>query len=288
MKCFYHTDMDGHCAGAIVYKYLEEEYPDEVKISEFIPINYNNDFPFCAIYPGEKVFIVDFSLQKTKEFEKLTKITKDIIWIDHHKTAIEQHEYLKLKGLRSVKKSGAELTWKYLYPTRPVPPAVSLVGDYDTWKFEYGENSNRFQMGIRLKDNHPKDEVWKTLLMYPYNTLFLQKILDDGDLVLKYKRNRNKSLAKYISFYTVFEGFRAIACNEAMTSSQLFDSIDKETYDIMLAFSYDGKQWTVSIYSTKEEIDVSKIAKKYGGGGHKGAAGFQCKELPFKKGEQNV
>jgi len=30
-------------------------------------------------------------------------------------------------------------------------------------------------------------------------------------------------------------------------------------------------------------VDVSKIALKYGGGGHVGASGFQVKELPFKK-----
>jgi uncharacterized protein len=30
-------------------------------------------------------------------------------------------------------------------------------------------------------------------------------------------------------------------------------------------------------------VDVSKIAVKYGGGGHKAASGFQCKELPFTR-----
>jgi nanoRNase/pAp phosphatase (c-di-AMP/oligoRNAs hydrolase) len=41
----------------------------------------------------------------------------------------------------------------------------------------------------------------------------------------------------------------------------------------------DGSQYTVSLYS--ETIDVSVIAKKHGGGGHKGAAGFVCPKLPF-------
>jgi nanoRNase/pAp phosphatase (c-di-AMP/oligoRNAs hydrolase) len=38
---------------------------------------------------------------------------------------------------------------------------------------------------------------------------------------------------------------------------------------------------TVSLYSTKPEIDCGEIARTFGGGGHKGAAGFQCTELPF-------
>lgn len=46
---------------------------------------------------------------------------------------------------------------------------------------------------------------------------------------------------------------------------------------------------TVSLYTDNAGHDMSKIAAKYGGGGHINAAGFECKELPFiKKGELNV
>ena len=48
-----------------------------------------------------------------------------------------------------------------------------------------------------------------------------------------------------------------------------------------MAFKYDGKikKWVVSLYTTKINIDVSKIAKLYGGGGHKGAAGFVSDDI---------
>ena len=37
-----------------------------------------------------------------------------------------------------------------------------------------------------------------------------------------------------------------------------------------------GKIWTVSLYHAKHNtgIDLSEIAKKYNGGGHRGACGF--------------
>lgn len=38
-----------------------------------------------------------------------------------------------------------------------------------------------------------------------------------------------------------------------------------------------------AIYSSNKEIDCSKIAESFGGGGHKGAAGFSSDELLFKK-----
>lgn len=56
-----------------------------------------------------------------------------------------------------------------------------------------------------------------------------------------------------------------------------------EPYDLMITFvRRTDKLWNVSLYSTKEYVDCGAIAKSFGGGGHKGAAGFQCKELPFE------
>ena len=62
-----------------------------------------------------------------------------------------------------------------------------------------------------------------------------------------------------------------------MTSSKFFDGIYNEAeHDAMIVYKYEPsiKKWKVSIYSTKSEVNVSEIAKKYGGGGHAGASGF--------------
>jgi nanoRNase/pAp phosphatase (c-di-AMP/oligoRNAs hydrolase) len=51
----------------------------------------------------------------------------------------------------------------------------------------------------------------------------------------------------------------------------------------MLVFGFTNGNWTVSMYTDKPDINVGLIAKKYGGGGHVGASGFQCiGELPFE------
>ena len=57
------------------------------------------------------------------------------------------------------------------------------------------------------------------------------------------------------------------------------DKIDQ--YDMCISFEYNGDTWNIGLYSTK--IDVGEIAEEFGGGGHKGAAGFIVKKLPFKK-----
>ena len=54
-----------------------------------------------------------------------------------------------------------------------------------------------------------------------------------------------------------------------------------ETHDMVCRFAYNGKGWTYSLYSSNPEIDCSEIAKQYGGGGHRGAAGFKLDHCIF-------
>ncbi len=65
--------------------------------------------------------------------------------------------------------------------------------------------------------------------------------------------------------------------------SKFKGTVNKD-YDIVFPFYFSGDNYTVSLY-TKKDIDVSIIAKKYGGGGHKKSADFVCKKLPFIKNE---
>jgi hypothetical protein len=52
-------------------------------------------------------------------------------------------------------------------------------------------------------------------------------------------------------------------------------------HDACLAYFWNGTGWRFSLYHAagKEHHDLSKIAVKYGGGGHRGACGFQVKIL---------
>jgi oligoribonuclease NrnB/cAMP/cGMP phosphodiesterase (DHH superfamily) len=264
--------MDGHCAGAIVYNAYHGE-------GEYFPINYKDQFPFEKIEKDETVVIVDFSLQGEGDFNKLLTITRDIIWIDHHKTAIEKHADLDtvLKGLRRDGVSGCELAWEFFFPTKTMPRVVQLLGDYDIWAFKYGDDTNKLQAGIRLFNTYPDAFEWDAWLKPGYQPT---EEIKSGEIALKYRDNYYSGLIKAWSFFTEFEGHKAIACNAGSVSSQMFDTV-KEDYDIMMPFVFDGKRWTVSLYTKKKDIDVSELAKRYGGGGHRQAAGFQCDTLPF-------
>jgi oligoribonuclease NrnB/cAMP/cGMP phosphodiesterase (DHH superfamily) len=279
--------MDGICAAAIVYDYyIRHDYclggvKFKVDEYEFIPMNYKDEFPFDKITQDELVVIVDFSLQKEGDFQKLLDKTRNVIWIDHHISAINKHPDINavLKGIRRDGTAGCELAWEYFYPSVPVPEIVELIGDYDVWAFKYGDRTNYLQTGIRLYNTNPEDDNWISWLSRKHD---ISLLIREGEIALQYRDNYYADLIKSWSFFTVFEGYKAIACNAGSVSSQLFDSVQEE-YDLMMPFVFDGKQWTVSIYTKRDDIDCSRLAEKYGGGGHRKASGFQVEELPFGK-----
>ena len=276
MKCFYHIDMDGHCAGGIVSRAFSGGV-------DFRAINYNQAFPFGDIIEDEPVIIVDFSLQKPGDFERLLGITSDVLWIDHHKTAIERWKHLEssVKGIRRDGVAGCELTWEYFFPGKPVPKVVSLLGDYDIRALspKYGADTNRLESGIQLYDTTPESRMWDKWLNPEY---YPAEEIERGKTALKYRDNYYAGLIKSWVFFTTFAGYKAVACNTGSVSCQLFDTV-KEDYDLMIPFVFDGSRWNVSIYSKSPDIDCSEIAGKYGGGGHRQASGFQCDKLPFIK-----
>ena len=81
------------------------------------------------------------------------------------------------------------------------------------------------------------------------------------------------------SFIVEWEGLKFLALNTPAKSALAFASKDvPETgHDALLKFSFNGKIWDCSMYHAKHNagIDLSIIAVKYGGGGHKGACGFR-------------
>ena len=104
-------------------------------------------------------------------------------------------------------------------------------------------------------------------------------ILGDGEVIMSYQRKQDKIYAAEMAYTAEFEGFKAIAMNKTFINSAAFKSVyDPEKHDLMIAYGIiEPGKIRYSLYSDK--IDVSEIAKKYGGGGHKGAAGFYSDKL---------
>lgn len=274
MKCFYHSaDLDGKCSGAIV----KLKHPD----CELIGINYGDAFPWDSVSPGEVVYMVDFSLQPFSEMILLNNLV-DLVWIDHHESAINErnkHPLVDFHGKQENGRAGCELTWDWCFGPKIIPRAVYLLGRYDVWDMSNHPAAWEFQYGIRQFECDPNDsEFWRDLF---FGLDMAGDVQAAGKMLLEYEKRNNFVYANAYSFDTEINGVKCVAVNRGCCNSTLFDSVyDPTRHDAMLSFCRAKRGgWKISIYSDK--IDVSVIAKGFGGGGHKGAAGFHLEQLPF-------
>jgi oligoribonuclease NrnB/cAMP/cGMP phosphodiesterase (DHH superfamily) len=210
-----------------------------------------------------------------------------LTWIDHHQTAISEarENNFIVDGRLAIGMAGCELTWRHLYPRSPVPMAVYLLGRYDVWDHSHPD-ALPFQYGMRQRaDTRPDNQTFWANIFTEESALF-QETLDDGHLLLDYENAQNEKFCRAYAFETNLNGFNAVCANRGFTNSKVFDSVyDPEKHHMMVTFcrmKLPKKQWTVSMYSTRDDVDCGAVAKSFGGGGHKGAAGFQCDELPFE------
>jgi len=272
MICIHHNDADGRCAAAIVHR----EHPN----CRFIEMEYGNPMPWSKIVTHEIVYMVDFSLPEVV-FNRLLEKTSNVVWIDHHKTILDHSCNTPLiPGVRDISKSACELTWNYLFPGQDVPEAVRLIGDYDTWTLALPD-SKAFRFGMDLIKHGPKDAIWDELFHPMLSSMKVAELIDKGQVCLDFVTMMGQEYGNAYGWGTEFEGHRCFAMGIYMYGSSPFGGRLDE-YPVCLSYEFMGDKWIVGLYST-QGIDVSVIAKKYGGGGHTGAAGFVCEELPFKK-----
>lgn len=286
MKCIHHTDHDGHCAGF----WVKKRYPQMTK-EDFIEMDYGSTLDwFSKIKKDEPVIIVDFSFDKKEDMDKLLSKTKNVIWIDHHISAIKKFEGMDIKGLRYNGIAGCMLTWAYFNKmedgTIPFDPKMcteapwmtKYVHDRDVWLHEYGEETDHFNLGLdAIPNKQPYDPIWEEAL----NIDKVRKLIEEGSVIERYRDSLGLRAQKS-GFEYDFDGHKAFCINNCFSGSEYFgEMIDK--YDIVCCFNYNGvdRIWEYSLYSNKENVDCSVICTERGGGGHKGAAGFTTNKLVF-------
>lgn len=288
MICIYHNrDLDGWASGAIV----KLKYPD----CKLIGFDYGHQLPLDQIPVGEPIIMVDVALEDMNEMFELAG-RNPLTWIDHHISSINTYydrnilsvnDYNSITAVLENGISACEGTWRYLFPDLPTPQSIILLGKYDTWrnqdKYRWDNVILPFQFGMRSECNSPETFPVNLLTCNEgEEVLLLIDIIESGQAILKYQNQLNADLCKLLSFETHFGNLRAICLNGGGFNSDVFKSVyDESKHDIMILFVYDGtiKQWKFSLYTTKGEIDCSKIAKLYGGGGHVKAAGFQVNRI---------
>jgi oligoribonuclease NrnB/cAMP/cGMP phosphodiesterase (DHH superfamily) len=281
--CFYHADCnDGWCAAWLVKK----AFPD----AELVPVKYSTGLPKEEQYAGRLVYIVDFSYSPD-ELRQMAAAAFRIVMIDHHKTAVEKWAGQEMKPLPSeyglqwldnvtvyfdVTKSGAMLTWEFLsefpYLTGlpgECPLLVQYIQDRDLWKWELPD-SKAADAYIR---SHPKTvDIWDILddlLSSAGSTLGL---VDHGYSILR-REQQIVNKAKSSAAMKEIAGYRVPVVNTTELISEVGHALcEGEPFAVMYQ---DDLQRMKRVWSFRSDggVDVAAIAAKWGGGGHRAAAG---------------
>lgn len=206
-----------------------------------------------------------------------------IVWIDHHKTSIGPEadaEYGQtLRGLRRIEDSGCVLTWRWFFGTSPVPRALKLISDWDTWQHTMAD-SRLFVFGLEgyAKFYIPTSDFWEFILDErkghgPVDAL-ISDTVKQGSVITTYRSNLAESLCNSYGFECELDGYTTYVLSVGLKGKDSF-GFRNDAYDILAVQIFNGKCWDISLYSSAESgIDVSAICARMGGGGHKGAAGF--------------
>lgn len=278
MLCIYHiADHDGKGSAAIV----KSKFPE----TELMGLNHDMEIPYEEIEKHDKVVICDIALPVKYMFELNKKI--DLTWIDHHVSVINEYEelmqsgeYEAIKGKREVGTAALVLTWQYFYPDKELPEGLRLLGLNDIYDLR-DRRVRPFEYAVQTFGvNRPTDKIWTQLIN---NELNIKEMVEKGNAILSWVRHRNYRLVRGMAFESEYNGLRCICSNMAQGQSEFFDSLENNRdFDFMVNFFMNKKnRWNLTFYTYKNNVDVSKIAAEFGGGGHAKAAGASSlKELP--------
>jgi oligoribonuclease NrnB/cAMP/cGMP phosphodiesterase (DHH superfamily) len=262
---------DGFCAA-----WLWRKYATWSNDAEYRAVQYGQPAPTREEIRGRHVVILDFSYSR-EELERIKDDSAGLLVLDHHKTAEEA-----LRGLPychfNMEKSGARLTWEYLgaicgFQGYPSPALVDYTEDRDLWRHLL-PNSAAVNAAIF---SYPRTfGIWDLLEEKGPGGLSQEgiAILRYQDGLIAPKVDKKKVL------YSEIGGYLVPVVNATCLISEIAGTLAEGEPFATCFFLISDREVVYSLRSRgTQAVDVAEVAKKYGGGGHKNAAGFTADHI---------
>lgn len=239
---------------------------------DLIPMNYGDPIPTDLV--ARELFILDFSFPRDI-MEKLQKDNYSIKVLDHHKTAAANCEGLDFCTF-DMNRSGAGLTWDYFYPELSRPNLVNYVEDRDLWRFKLPSSR---EIHAYISSFAMEFGIWDQLYTALEGNFGF--CVHDGEAILRYHSQKVREIAKLASIQNLAGYEVPIANCPYLFASDVGHQLLQEFPESPFAGSYfyraDGQKQYSLRGRDSDSFDVSEVAKLFGGGGHKKAAGFEVK-----------
>lgn len=253
---------------------------------------------------GKQVALLDFSFDR-ETMEELLNRAKGVIVLDHHASAQEALVSMPDEAkVFEMKQSGATLAWDFFHGTKKCPLLFRYIEDRDIWRWSLRRSkefsaSQDLEIPVpapgRLDNPDVSFAPWKKL--YDGGHKSLDSMISKGSSIVAYQEKLVSQMARSARVRRLKEAphLKAYVVDGSVLASELGNhlslmGIDNDIVYAAVVNYKPGKvagegMWTVSLRSLHGShdgaADVSQIAKKYGGGGHRAASGaaFKVRDL---------
>jgi nanoRNase/pAp phosphatase (c-di-AMP/oligoRNAs hydrolase) len=235
--------------------------------AEYIPVKHGQPVPEGLA--GRKLYFVDFSYPQDS-MHALVKTASSVTVLDHHLGAKETVESMP-EYVFDEKRSGATIAWQYFHPDVPVPALLKHVEDGDLYLFKLPNT----RAVISYVYVHPFTFAeWDRFVLELENSETRESLLEKGKIYAEHFALLVEQIANKATLVS-FEGFECYMVTAAdMFKSDVGNQLAKRKPPIGIIVNFREDSLNVSLRSDPS-VDVSVIAKKYGGSGHPQASAFR-------------
>lgn len=276
---FYHTKCtDGFGARWAVHKLLE---PLGIEPT-YVPINWYSDIQ-VPLLAGCKVFFFDICPSNKELLFDIKEVAESLEVHDHHRTTSDNFGELDFVHI-DMAHSGAILAWNRMIQEvekitgeklsdeeREPPLLLRYVEAGDLWKSDTLPDTPYFTSMIQ---SYPYDiEIWNNI-----NDNGVDQYIDyEGKIIHRADVSRIQERIMPNAYPIELDGVKMYAVASPIHPSAIGNMLAEKGH-IGLVYIVNGRTKSIqcSLRSIGDDPDhnVATIAGKYGGGGHKNAAGF--------------
>lgn len=253
--------------------------------AEYIAAKYGHE-PLAEEVAGKDTFVIDFCYAK-EQMDVIATSAKSLVVLDHHEGIKDVVESIPHHVFDS-KHSGAVIAWEYFHPGEKVPVLLQHVQDEDLYLFEMPETR---ALGVYLSANDFSFPFWDQVATDLENPKKRKELLERTGVYLEYF-TRLVALSVDHAHPVFFEGHKVLLTNASpmrTLKSAVANELAKKMPPFGLVTSVHPNGIGVSIRGNGS-VDVSVIARKYGGNGHPNSSGFKIPwqtPMPFTSAEEH-
>jgi oligoribonuclease NrnB/cAMP/cGMP phosphodiesterase (DHH superfamily) len=256
---FYHKDCtDGFCGAWAAWKKFGDE-------AEYVALDPNATAPDLK---EKEIYTIDMGFSAV-ENEKLIANNSRLTTIDHH---ISRKDTVPMTQDYSfdINHSGCVLAWKYFHPNNPIPKLLLQVEDFDLWRFNLA-GTNEIVSFLDLYDFN--FEIYSELAKDFEDEKKVTEFIKSGSLLSEHESKQVERIINSGAMLAIFEGIKTYVVNSSLYNSRIGDRLWRILPPMGIIWNEEDGKRCVSLRSNGE-TDVSILAAKHGGGGHKASAGF--------------